>query len=136
MLKKDLYNLCRQVRRLVIKLNGGTTGMCGVATAILFLKLKKLGFNSEICGNDNHIFLEFNDYLIDVTADQFNKFPKIYGRINKKIVITKKRIKKSYLKVDYRFKSLDELYLLQDYWLEQHRVKTYLNYIYEFVDRD
>ncbi len=128
--KKELYNICRNVRRFVIKLNPlerETCGMCAIASATLFLQLKKLGFESEICGNDNHVFLEFDNWTIDVTADQFGNFPKI--------IITKEKLNSSNWIIDFRITSLENLKYIQKHWLDQHKVHNYLAQIQKYVDK-
>lgn len=126
--KKELYNICRNVRRFVVKLNPlekETSGMCAIASATIFLKLKKLGFEAEICGNDNHVFIEFDGWTIDVTADQFGKFPKI--------IITKEKLSSNYWTIDFRITNLENIKSIQKYWLDQHKVYSYIAQIEKFA---
>lgn len=61
--KSDKENLC---------------GMCAIATAELWVRLKNIGIKSEIHlweGNyGSHVFLVVDDHIVDVTATQFPKF--------------------------------------------------------------
>lgn len=59
---------------------GHLGGMCGIASAELFLRLKRRGIKSVIVMNKwgNHVFLRANGIIYDVTATQFGKYPEVF----------------------------------------------------------
>lgn len=64
-------------------------GCCGVASRILESELKKEGFENVRYVNrwreeKSHAWVEYKDYIIDITADQFS------GEENEKIIIKEK----------------------------------------------
>lgn len=62
-------------------------GMCFLASQFIYDKLEKLGYEPVIAegefvlgrGNSgDHVWVELDGMIIDVTADQFGKFPKVW----------------------------------------------------------
>ncbi len=53
-------------------------GMCAIASAELWKRLKKAGHTAMIClceeDNGCHVFIQYYDHIIDITATQFHKF--------------------------------------------------------------
>src|ERR1039458_5323492 len=65
--------------------NESTLGsLCGIASYLVFLKLKELEYGPVFCMNDNHCFVMIGDYYVDLTINQFDKdLPKIYFKKEK-----------------------------------------------------
>ncbi|WP_024773020.1 hypothetical protein [Aquimarina macrocephali] len=64
-------------------------GCCGAASRLLESKLKKEGFENvryvnHWRGGKSHAWVEYKDYIIDITADQFE------GEENERIIIKEK----------------------------------------------
>lgn len=95
----------RQEIEQVAKQKGGMyanlCGLCAIASAELFKKLKKSGHSPRICFTYGHCFIRVGAYLVDVTATQFRVCH------NKKIVIHRYRDIKS--KIDGEFWFWDTL---------------------------
>jgi hypothetical protein len=49
-------------------------GMCGIASAHLFQILKNAGIRPMIAANNAHVFLLLDDYVLDITACQFQDY--------------------------------------------------------------
>jgi hypothetical protein len=53
-------------------------GLCAIASAELFKRLKKKGFHPVICMSAEdwgmHVYLKLGDHVLDVTATQFQPF--------------------------------------------------------------
>lgn len=65
-------------------------GLCAIASAELYRKLKVAGITSEIHmwaeeNGDSHVFIVVDDHVIDVTATQFREFS------NEPVVVMHKR---------------------------------------------
>lgn len=53
-------------------------GYCGRAAIQLYLICKKAGIKIKISEGIGHAFNEYGGYIIDITATQFGKYPKVY----------------------------------------------------------
>ena len=85
--KGQLYSICSKFRNAIIEVkkeNGFhrksllynfPRGCCGVTTSLLRYYLRELGINTREYGCDyrdgTHEFLMYNNWIIDLTADQF-----------------------------------------------------------------
>lgn len=49
------------------------TGLCGVASVILWKELKKDKITAQIIANDEHAFVMYKGHILDVTATQFSR---------------------------------------------------------------
>lgn len=58
--------------------NSDLGGYCGRAAIQLYLACKKAGIKIKIFEGIGHAFNEYDGYIIDITATQFGKYPKIY----------------------------------------------------------
>lgn len=71
-------------------------GMCAIASAELYRRLKKHGIESEIHLYDDsesctaHVFLVVDDHVVDVTATQFQELE------NERVVILPKKLAEAY----------------------------------------
>lgn len=87
------------------------SGYCAIASAQLFRMLKDEGFNPEIHvwesseNRDSHVFIMFDDHVIDVTATQFREF------VNQPVVILHAREAEQhvYWNSSYSFSSVEDL---------------------------
>lgn len=95
---KLIYPILKDIRSYFIKLNRysdlGLSGVCGEASKKILYELKKIGYESELISGDflinedlwklkptgvpkpvltNHVWVETNGYLIDVTHDQYSE---------------------------------------------------------------
>jgi hypothetical protein len=84
-LRTKLYNAARRARRWAEKnwqlyhCTEDMCGLCGVAAVQLWQELKKDGIRATIACHDYHAFVLYKEYIIDVTATQFN-LPKVLIR--------------------------------------------------------
>ena len=53
-------------------------GYCGRAAIQLFIACKKEGIEINIEEGIGHAYNKFNNYIIDITATQFGKYPRVY----------------------------------------------------------
>ena len=54
-------------------------GMCGIASCVLHQKMLKHGITDvKICCNSFHCFLTYDNYIIDITATQFQEKEKVF----------------------------------------------------------
>ena len=81
-------------------------GMCGIASVMLHKELLESGIATDIVCNSWHAFLEYQDYIIDITATQFDV---------PKAVFIKKRAKKEgeYWKCERRFQNWEDFVIHQ-----------------------
>lgn len=81
-------------------------GMCGIASVMLHKALMEEGIAADIVCNSWHAFLEYNGYIIDITATQFDV---------PKAVFIKKRAKKEgeYWQCHHRFHSWEDFVAYQ-----------------------
>lgn len=111
---KKFYKIVLQVRKYFDEnhesygVDEDLMGLCAIASAKLFIELKKHGYNPQIAENTCHCFLVVNDHIVDITAGQFDK--------QRRIVIKhlSKRIKKLnhveyYWEVEKLFDSVKDL---------------------------
>ncbi|ELY4607631.1 hypothetical protein SMZ84_001941 [Cronobacter turicensis] len=86
--QNDILLACKEVRKNFeenqsIRSKRFPTGWCGDASVELKKVLKrKFGIDADLCSGDlypsheitryNHMWLEYENYIIDITADQFN----------------------------------------------------------------
>ena len=104
---KELRAIAQQVRSwaesYAHKNDGFTirdlTGMCAIASGELWRRLHIQGQKATICMyddfGDSHVFVLYNGYLIDLTATQFGKYPKV--------IVRKTTNREYFWRVDYRF---------------------------------
>ncbi len=72
--QQQVKQIANQARRWAM-LNSKSmylNGMCAIASCHLFNELKKAGIDSRIAINDQHCFLIVDNYIVDVTASQFD----------------------------------------------------------------
>lgn len=80
--KRKVYNAARRARRWAERnwqsyyCDETFCGLCGVAAAQLLTELQKDGIYAKIACSDEHAFVLYRGYVIDVTATQFGE-PKI-----------------------------------------------------------
>lgn len=77
--KLEIQRIARKTRgemkRIIKRSNyfpSDCAGLCGIAAARLFQRLKKHGYVPKIAYSQNHCFVLCNGYIVDVTATQFN----------------------------------------------------------------
>ena len=59
--------------------------MCGICSYALFKQLLQKGFSVCLASNDEHVFVTWRGYIVDITATQFGKKEKVYiSRLNHK----------------------------------------------------
>jgi hypothetical protein len=121
--RKQLTPIAKQVRlwaEELIKRYGRDTGwwtedmcgLCGIASAELWSRLKEVGIGADLCVwigvVGGHVFVETGDYVLDVTATQF-------GSSNPKVVIYRKRLARAhpYWNAVRRFYSVQQLHAWQ-----------------------
>ena len=51
--------------------------MCAIASYEIFKRCKKLHIPVRFCVSDFHAYIKFDEIIVDVTADQFDKCPKV-----------------------------------------------------------
>lgn len=91
---------------------------CGIASANLFLLLKKYGFFPKIATNDCHAFVICNGYIVDVTASQFRE-PDI-------CVVKFHRGRQSYWDIEEIFHNVDDFMKYQQVnWPKSQRAIHY-----------
>jgi hypothetical protein len=86
------------------------SGWCAIASAYLFRLLKQDGIDAEIRvrstdGPEAHVFLCVDDYVVDVTADQFRELR------NQPIVVIPERLAEAYYfyQSNFVFNSVEDL---------------------------
>lgn len=82
---KTIRTIAKQVRKAFEKIEedengygGNLGGYCFRASYQMYLLCKKEGINVDIIEGCGHYYNEFNGYIIDITATQFGKYPKIH----------------------------------------------------------
>ncbi len=60
-----------QYAKKQITINPNLCGLCAIASAELFKRLKQIGHRPRICFTYGHCFIRVGAYLVDVTATQF-----------------------------------------------------------------
>lgn len=86
--EKIVLKVARRVRKRIISRFGESAGYCGLATWYIYEGLERLGFNPErlgltsgLCKGFHHYFLILDhEFILDVTADQFNTFKNVADR--------------------------------------------------------
>lgn len=81
-------------------------GLCSISSYEMFKRLKEANLDAEFCSAPGHVFVICKEYLIDVTATQFD--------IRKPVVIKKLRPQKDrplYWQETKRFRSKEEIVL-------------------------
>lgn len=85
---------------------------CAISTTLMSVYLSKMNIKSEIHENEFHAFLVVNNYIVDVTADQFGKnYKEIY-------VVKKEKIK------DYIWASESIHHSYEDFIISQNNKKS------------
>lgn len=77
--RRKCYNAARRARRWVRKKSMSLPyhrddlgGMCGIAAVRLLKELYREGVRGRIVEGDGHAFVMYKDYILDVTATQFD----------------------------------------------------------------
>jgi len=82
LIPKDILSAAQQVRRAILKQNGGVShNMCDIASSRLCKRLKMLGYRPKyvegLFDNECHCWVRVLSHILDVTADQFGDFPTV-----------------------------------------------------------
>lgn len=116
----QVISIARRVRkwaertnnRRVWPFNDDLCGMCAIASVKLFKELNAAGItNARICENDEHCFIIWHGYIIDVTATQF-------GFTNEPITVIKVKDVDSY----YRFWKAKRVFKCVKKYVEHQRI--------------
>ena len=93
----------------------GLGGYCVRAAAQLYLACKKAGIKVKIVEGVGHAFNEFDGYIIDITATQFGKYPKVHIRKYKN------RPPEFYQKISSHLSTKS---LIETFWIKQLEIEN------------
>lgn len=100
---KELRKLAKVTKLFILDRFKTVRCNCGISSTLMSIYLNMLNVKHEIHQNEFHAFLVVNNYIVDVTADQFGKnYKEIY-------VVKKDKIK------DYIWDSEDIFYSHEDF---------------------
>lgn len=99
--------------------------LCAICSAHLFCLLKKEGYDPVIVENDEHCFVLCDGKLVDVTASQFNKNPKVICRE----YIEDEEI--SYWQIENQYDSVERFMLFQNHsdWPDNQKASKFKKYL-------
>ena len=95
-------------------------GFCGIAAANLFLLLKREGYFVKLAVSEEHAFVVWKEYIIDVTASQFSH-PNICIKKIKEV----DEVHESYWTIDQTYNTFVEFVEEQKQWPHEQRAKNY-----------
>jgi hypothetical protein len=105
------------------------TGMCGIASAHLFIILNNHGITKvQLAANCGHIFLMICGNVLDVTATQFNNKQRTYNRVHWAKHRHMMHEWPFIWKIEETFSSVNGLMDFQDNWPPEQRVLDKFDY--------
>lgn len=104
-------------------------GYCGRAAIQLYLACKKSGIKIKIIEGIGHAYNEYNGHIIDITATQFGKYPKVH--------IRKYKCKPHYIPEFYQKvrTHLSTKSLADAFWIPQHLIDRDKEVVLKYIPR-
>lgn len=131
MKKKEILFLANKTRNFIITRYKSSETFCAISSSLLSVDLHDAEIKHEIVGNNRHVFLKLNDYILDVTADQFG----FYDQIEFFKISNLKEHTPYYWNIEFAFKNYKELVEYQninswplDQIINQYHFKAYYKF--------
>ena len=100
-------------------------GYCAAASVQLYYACKKKGIKLKLIEGIGHAYNEFDDYIIDITATQFGRYPKVH-------------IRKKYKRPPCFYKKMNEYNsanaFMQYWFLDNSKVKQYRKIVNKYLE--